>query len=131
MSAWEPTPAERRKYRDYTVEFVEAQSASVRSEVLNGNVLRFICRVRRFPSDKRFVVIVYKGVSDSERARIERWGNDMPLGGWAMHPHLWFRHTGKTSKKVYFVQEVGYPAPDPFAQLELELMIDADLGVTA
>ncbi|MBO9043492.1 hypothetical protein [Curtobacterium flaccumfaciens] len=130
MSAWEPTPAERRKYRDYTVEFVESQSSSVRSEVLDGNVLRFICRVRRFPSDKKFVVIVYKGVSDSERARIELWGNGMPLGGWAMHPTLWFRHTGKTSKKVYFVQECGYPAPDPFAQLELELMIDADSEVT-
>lgn len=131
MSAWEPTPAERRKYRDYTVEFTEARSASVRSEVRDGNVLRFICRVRRFPSDKKFAVIIYNGVSETERARIEAWGRELPRGGWAMHPHLWFRHTARASRKVYFVQEMGYPAPDPFAQLELELMIDAAKGVTA
>ncbi|WP_254678389.1 hypothetical protein [Curtobacterium sp. SGAir0471] len=42
-----------------------------------------------------------------------------------MHPHLWFRHTAKNSGKVFYSQAMGYPAPDPFAQLELELMIDA------
>lgn len=128
--SFQPTPEERRKYADYDVVIKDAEQTPVHVDVIDGQVIRMLCLIRRWPRPRRFQVIVFQGVSERERALVERWARELPQGGWAQFPDLWFRHRNGNGY-VYFSQSQGVRAPDPFAQLELELMIDAGSEVHA
>ncbi|WP_159573054.1 hypothetical protein [Curtobacterium sp. 18060] len=128
MSAWAPTPAERRKYRDYTVEFRRAEHRHVHITTVDGHVGRAVALYYRIPSLKKFVVYDYPGTSDRERRQIEQWGLALPSGEWARFADVWERR--QILGRVVFTQQIVTFADDPFAQLELELMIDADSEVS-
>ncbi|PCN48001.1 hypothetical protein Csp2054_09005 [Curtobacterium sp. 'Ferrero'] len=129
MSAWEPTPAERRKYAGYEVEFREARAHAVRITEVDGQVGRAVTLYYRIPSLRKFVVYYYADTSARERRLITSWGRALPSGGWARHADRWRRR--RIAGRSVHVQEIAVLAEDPFAQLELELMIDADSEVTA
>jgi len=129
MPAFTPTAAERAKYADYDVEIRPARNNRVRCKVIDGEVVRLNTRAHRVPALKKFIVYTYIGCDQEDVAFIERWARNLPRGGWAQFPDQWFRR--KSNKgNWYWSQEVGRVAPDPFAQLELELMIDASSEVT-
>ena len=128
MSAWEPTRAERRKFRGYEVEFREAEAHGVRITAVHGHVGRAVTLYYRIPSLRKFIVYYYAGTTPRERRLITALGRELPAGGWARHIDRW-RHRRICDRSV-FVQEIALLADDPFAQLELELMIDADSKVT-
>jgi ABC-type amino acid transport substrate-binding protein len=130
MAGFEPTAAERQKYSDYDVEIRDAKNNRVAVRVDNGEVIRFYARAHRIPSLKKFVVFVYIGATDEDRQRAERWAATLPAGGWAQFPHAWFKKRS-TSGTWFWKQEWGHIAPDPFLQLELELLIDAGSEVSA
>lgn len=125
MSAQKPTSAERRKYIDYDVVVRDAKEHRVHVAVDNGEVVRWTCEIHRYPARKTFVVFVYPGVTVEERQSIERLAVALPRGGWAIHRDLWFRRKNRINGRIFYWQKRGDSAPDPFAQLELELMIDA------
>ncbi|MEG8035051.1 hypothetical protein QP157_06855 [Sphingomonas sp. LR61] len=125
-----PTAAERKKYADYDVEIRPAQANSVKVRVDNDEVVRFYARAHRVPSLNKFIVFTYIGSTEGDLRRTERWAKSLPAGYWAQFPNLWFKR--QSAKGTwYWMQEVGTVAPDPFAQLELELMIDAGSEVHA
>lgn len=128
MSAWEPSPAERRKFRGYEVEFREAEAHGVRITDVDGHVGRAVTLYYRVPSLRKFVVYYYAGTSPRERRLITALGRELPNGGWARHSDRW--RLRRIAGRSVFVQEIALLADDPFAQVELELMIDADSGVT-
>lgn len=130
MAGFMPAAAERKKYSDYDVEIRDAKNNRVAVRVDNGEVVRFYARAHRIPSLKKFVVHVYIGATDEDRRRAELWAATLPTGGWAQFPDLWFKKQSATGT-WFFKQEWGSAAPDPFAQLELELMIDAGSEVHA
>lgn len=122
------TPAQRRKYADYTVEVRPAQNNRVRVAVIDGEVIRLNCRAHRVPALKKFIVYAYIGADAEDISFAERWARALPRGAWAQFPDLWFRR--KSNKgKWYWSQEVGRVAPDPLVQLELEQIIDMDSEV--
>jgi hypothetical protein len=126
MSGFFPTAEQRRKYRDYDVVVRDAQTNSVYVGVEDGQVIRWTHQVYRYADSRTFVVYVYAGVTDKERASIEAEAAALPAGEWARFPdQFWFRRKHSTSGRIFFRQTRGDRAPDPFAQLELELMIDA------
>jgi hypothetical protein len=131
MAAFIPTAAQRAKYADYDVVVKDAKTHRVHVAVEDGVVVRWVNEIHRYPDVKTFVVFIYPGVTPEERASIERSAQRLPLGGWALHPDLWFRRKHRTSGRIFFWQKRGGDAPDPFAQLELELMIDATSEVQA
>ncbi|MCS5487397.1 hypothetical protein NY588_09685 [Curtobacterium flaccumfaciens pv. beticola] len=128
--SFQPTPEERRKYSDYDVEIRDAQNNHVRIAVEDGEVIRFYARAHRIPSLKKFIVFVYLGATEQDRRRAERWAADLPAGGWAQFPLCWFKRR-RPDGSYLWKQETGVVAPDPFAQLELEMMIDAGSEVHA
>lgn len=128
MQNFVPTDAERKKYASYAVEIRPARNNHVRVALIDGEVVRLCTRVHRVPSLKKFVVYVYAGADTSDIAFIEKWARCLPKGGWAQFASQWWRR--KSSNGYWnYVLEVGRVAPDPFAQLELELMIDASREV--
>ncbi|QKS17288.1 hypothetical protein HUN59_14690 [Curtobacterium sp. Csp2] len=127
--SFQPTRAERQKYADYEVVVKDAKTHKVHVTVEDGVVIRWTCEIHRYPSSKHFVVFVYPGVTDKERASIERLAANLPRGEWARVPDAWFRRKHRTTGRIFYWQKRGSEAPDPFAQLELELMIDADQSV--
>ena len=129
MTAWEPTPAERRKYRGYAVEFREAEAHAVRMTDVDGHVGRAVTLYYRIPSLRKFVVYYYAGTSPRERRLITALGRALPFGEWARHVGRWRQR--RLCGRSVFVQEIAILAEDPFTQLELELMIDADIEVSA
>ncbi|RPE75626.1 hypothetical protein EDF28_3571 [Curtobacterium sp. PhB137] len=129
MKAWEPTPSERRKFQGYGVEFREAEAHGVRITEVDGHVGRAVTLYYRIPSLRKFVVYYYAGTTVQERRLITAWGRALPAGGWARHIDRWRRR--HICGRAVFVQEIALLADDPFAQLELELMIDAASEVTA
>lgn len=130
MAGFEPTAAERKKYADYDVEIRPARKNRVRVAVIDDEVVRLCTRAHRVPAMKKFVVYVYIGADVSDVAFIEKWARNLPRGGWAQFADQWWRRKSQNGHWNY-VLEVGRVAPDPFAQLELELMIDAGSEVHA
>jgi hypothetical protein len=130
MSAFTPTTAERKKYADYDVEIRPARNNQVRVDVMDGEVIRVCTRAHRVPALKKFVVYVYIGADAADVTFIEKWSRSLPRGGWAKFADHWRRRKSKNGRWKY-VLEVGRVAPDPFAQLELEMMIDATSEVSA
>lgn len=130
MSTFTPTAAERKKYAGYDVELRPARKNRVRAAVIDGEVVRLCTRAHRVPALQKFIVYVYIGADQGDIDFIGRWARDLPRGGWAQFPDLWWRRKSN-SGSWYWSQEIGRFAPDPFAQLELELMIDASLEVGA
>jgi len=128
MSAWEPMPVERRLFAGYSVDFREAETHGVRITDVDGRVGRAVTLYYRIPSMNKFVVYYYAGTSPRERRLITALGRELPTGGWARHADRWRRR--RIAGRTVFVQEIALLADDPFAQLELELMIDADSEVT-
>lgn len=127
---FEPTPDQRRKYSGYDVEIREARRSKVRVFVdSEGIVMRVHTVVKRIPSEKKFVVLHLIGRTDDERVFGERYGDALTRGHWARYGK-WLKRR-RPEGTYYFEQMVGVPAPDPFMQLELELMIDATTEVTA
>jgi hypothetical protein len=118
-----PTPEQRRKYADYEVEIRPATVNHVRISVIDGQVCRMYTRFHRVPSRKKFIVFAYIGCTPRDLAFVQAWARDLPLGSWAEFEDRWFRRKSATGH-WYWMQEIGNLAPDPFAQLELELMID-------
>jgi hypothetical protein len=131
MSAFVPTAEQRRKYRDYDVVVKDAKNHRVHVTVDDGEVVRWTCEIHRYADSKTFLVFIYPGVTDKERADIEAIAEELPRGGWARMPDRWFRRKHRASSRIYFWQKRGNTAPDPLAQLELELMIDATSDTTA
>lgn len=131
MNRWQPTPEQRRKYADYDVVVKDAKTHRVHVTVEDGVVIRWVFEIHRYADSKTFVVFVYPGVTPEERAAIEGAAQQLPRGGWALHADLWFRRKHLTSGRIFFWQKRGGPAPDPFAQLELELMVDMTSEVHA
>lgn len=127
---FQPTAAQRRQYSDYDVEIRPARNNHVRVAVIDGEVVRLCTRAHRVPALKKFVVYVYIGADASDVAFIEKWARCLPRGGWAQFADQWRRRKSQNGRWNY-VLEVGRVAPDPFAQLELELMIDATSQVSA
>lgn len=125
-----PTAAQRRKYADYDVVVKDAKTHRVHVSVDDGAVVRWTCEIHRYPDRRTFVVFVYPGVTDEERTSIEALAAALPRGWWARMPDHWFRRRHRTTGRIFFWQKRGDRAPDPFAQLELELMIDATSEVT-
>jgi hypothetical protein len=119
-----PNEDEYRKYVGYTVEIREAKTLKVYVTVQDAVVNRWTHVIRRVPSDKKFIVYLLIGASERERRAAVALSQRLPRGDWAAFPE-WFRRRAKNGQ-VFYQQTRGVRAPDPFAQLELELMIDAD-----
>lgn len=132
MPTFTPTAAERKKYADYDVVVKEAKTNSVHVTVEDGQVIRWTHQVYRYADSRTFVVYLFAGITDKERARVQSEAASLPDGEWARFPtHTWFRRKHRSTGRIFFRQTRGEHAPDPFAQLELELMIDATHEVAA
>ena len=119
------TPADARKYRDYEVEIRESRASYLIQDTSDG-VVKWLCELRRIPSQKLFVVYVRKGVSTDERALVESLAQKLPQGAWAQFRDAWERRASKAGV-IYFRQERGEFVNIDWVQLELEMMLDADV----
>lgn len=127
-----PSATERKKYADYTVQYRDAKANSAHPGVdENGDVIRWLFQIHRVPSEKVFVVFIYQGATTAEVEQIERDCAALPNGEWSRFPDRWHRSNYRSSSRVFYRQTRGFRAPDPLAQLELEMMIDATSEVTA
>lgn len=132
MPAFIPTASERKKYADYSVQYREAKANSAHAGIdENGSVVRWLFQIHRIPAEKLFVVFIYKGATPAEVEQITRDCEALPRGEWARFPDRWWRSHYRSSGRVFYRQTRGIHATDPFAQLELEMMIDATSEVTA
>lgn len=132
MGAFLPTPAQRKKYADYAVEYRPAKSNRAHASVdENGNVIRWLFQIHRIPSEKLFVVFIYDGATPAEVERISHDCAALPYGEWARFPDRWWRSQYRRTARVFYRQTRGIRADDPFTQLELEMLIDATSEVTA
>ncbi|MGG7307545.1 hypothetical protein ACQXVK_10175 [Curtobacterium sp. AB451] len=98
--------------------------------VVNGTVIRWTHQVHRIPTERMFVVWVYQGATDREIEDIRRACALLPVGEWARFPDHWRRSAYRRTGRCFYRQNRGVIADDPFAQLELEFMIDASSEVT-
>jgi hypothetical protein len=125
MSDFTPTPAERKKYADYSVEF-RASECRVEVDVVDGEVYRFATMIRRVPSTKTFIVHIRSGATPRDRMLAELLGRDLPRGEWARMPDMWVRRRAGNGQ-VFFWQMRGTTAEDPLLALELEMLLENPL----
>lgn len=131
MPAFTPTAEQRKRYADHAVELRESVHNTAHATVSDGQVIRWVFQVHRIPSERLFVIWVYQGTTPDEVDRIIRLAETFPRGEWARYPDHWFAGEYKRSGRKYHKQTRGLVADDPFAQLELEMLIDAESEVHA
>lgn len=117
--------ADMVRYADHTVTFRQAQINNVHVSVVNGVVTRWTHQIHRIPEDRLFVVWIYQGATDREIEAIRQTCALLPVGEWARFPDQWRRSEYRRTGRCFYRQNRGVIADDPFAQLELEFMIDA------
>jgi len=128
MTVWQPTAAERRQYADYSVTARTADHPQ-KTYVIDGVVHRGLFHVQRIPSRRVFRVTFPANLTPRERRMAEADAARLPLGYWAEFRDVWYRKRWP-SGRYYFAQMRCYAAPDPFAQLELEMLIDFEQSST-
>lgn len=131
MPAFIPTPEQRKQYADHTIELRESTQNTAHATVSGDHVVRWTYQVHRIPSERLFVVWVYQGATPKEVESIIRTAEALPRGEWARFPDHWFPGQYTRSGRKYHKQTRGLVADDPFAQLELEMLIDAESEVHA
>ena len=124
MTAWKPTAAEQRQYADYSVTTRTAEHLQ-KTYVIDGVVHRGLFHVQRIPSQRTFQVSFPANLTPRERRMAEAEAARLPHGYWAEFRDVWYRKPWP-SGRYYFAQTRTYAAPDPFAQLELEMLIDLE-----
>ena len=124
MTAWKPTAAEQRQYADYSMTMRTAEHPQ-KTYVIDGVVHRGLFHVQRIPSQRIFRVSFPGNLTPRERHTAEVVAARLPHGYWAEFRDVWYRKRWP-SGRYYFAQTQTYAAPDPFAQLELEMLIDLE-----
>ena len=124
MTAWNPTVAEMRKYVGYSVRTSTADRPQ-KIYTIDGNVYRGLFHVQRIPSQKVFRVVFPANLTARERRIAEAYAARLPAGEWARFPDVWYRERWP-SGRYFYAQTRVMEAPDPFAQLELEMLIDLE-----
>ena len=128
MSAWKPTPAQQRQFADYSVTTRTADHPQ-KTYVIDGVVHRGLFHVQRIPSQRVFLVSFPANLTPRERRMAEAEAVRLPYGYWAEFRDVWYRKRWP-SGRYYFAQTRCYAAPDPFAQVELEMLIDLEQAST-
>jgi hypothetical protein len=119
-----------RAYSGYSIEVSPIDSATRThyAEAANGRLTRFTHRILRIPSQRRFVVRHFHDATPSDRAHTMK---ALFLTGELFYE---YRHIARRYRRpdgTYGYQLIAGPMPDdPFAQLELEMIIDQASGVT-
>ena len=124
MTAWKPTVTEQRQYADYSVT-TRTSEETQKTYVIDGVVHRGLFHAQRIPLQKVFRVYFPANLTPRERRMAEADAVRLPRGYWAMFRDVWYRKRWP-SGRYYFAQTRTYAAPDPFAQLELEMLIDLE-----
>ena len=124
MTAWQPTAAEKRKYAEYDVR-TSTIDRPQKVYIIDGTVFRGLFHVQRIPSQKVFRVVFPANLTARELRIAEADAARLPAGEWARFPDVWYRRRWP-SGRYFFAQTRVMAAPDPFAQLELEMLIDLE-----
>lgn len=124
------TPAESRKYADYTTRIGADGTFTSFVEEYPEGWAKFYYRIYRVPSRKEFVLRMAADANTRERTHAEKVLAQMPSGAWAkFDPNSWLKHRAQEGY-WYWKLIGGDNLDDPFVQLELEMMIDLSAGVT-
>jgi len=124
VTGWRPSAAECRQYADYALD-ERTHILNQKTYDIGGVVHRSLFFVQRIPSQKVFRVYYMANLTPRERRQAEAAAALLPRGYWAEFRDIWYRKRWP-SGRVYFAQTITYAAPDPFAQLELEMLIDLE-----
>lgn len=124
MTGWKPSAAERRQYANYALD-ERTHTLEQKTYDIGGRMHRGLFYVQRIPSLKVFRIYYMANLTPGERRRAEAEAALLPQGYWAQFRDVWERRRWP-SGRIYSSQMHCYAAPDPFAQLELELLIDLD-----
>jgi hypothetical protein len=129
---FKPTPAQARKYSDYSTTVDRAwRTTSVIEEMDDGTYAKFFYRILRIPSRKEFVLRLCPDTTPQEAEYALKTLNSMPDGGWAIFdPEFWFKRRWAAGHYSWHIFG-GLRIDDPLIQLELELMIDLTNEVTS
>lgn len=117
-------------YAGYTIEVdpVDSPSRVRYAEAPNGRLARFTHRIFRIPSQRRFIVRHFQDSTPADRAHTMR---ALILTGEVFYKNRHISTRSRRSDGTWSYRLISGPwVEDPFAQLELEMMIDQTSGVT-
>ncbi|MBT2503006.1 hypothetical protein [Curtobacterium sp. ISL-83] len=125
------TAAALRHAADYPTTTRRARVTTVRAEVRDGVVLRQLGEIHIYPDSRRIEIVVGIGATpdewdacDAHRRLLPRWlASDSP-SDWNEIRHL------RTGERIWRVG-LHVPAPDPFIELELQMLLDVSTEVNA